>query len=64
MDNRLAQYLVERGETERAFAEKLGVSPSTVSRWVRGARTPRPAMIRKILQVTGGCVTAAGFYGP
>ena len=35
---------------QKTLAERLGVSPVSVSRWLRGHRTPSPAMLRRIMK--------------
>lgn len=42
-----------------AFAEKIGATQATVSRYANGDRFPSPEMITKIVKVTKGKVTAA-----
>lgn len=60
----LKDYLLLIGATERAFAEAIGVSQQAVSRYVSGARTPRPAVMMKIHAVTGGRVAPSDFFSP
>lgn len=60
----LKDYLLLIGATERAFAEAIGVSQQAVSRYVSGARTPRPAVMVKIHAVTGGRVAPSDFFSP
>lgn len=52
---RLMTALAERGMTQRELARTMGVTETTVSRWISGARTPREDMqarISDLLQVT------------
>lgn len=54
----LAAYLSKRKIKPAAFAAEIGVPPSTISRIMRGERDPRGATIRKIVDGSGGEVTA------
>jgi transcriptional regulator with XRE-family HTH domain len=44
------------------LAEKLGVTPRTVSRWETGQNVPHASMIRAIKTMTDGEVTADDFH--
>lgn len=54
----LAAYLSEQKIKPAAFAASIDVPPSTITRILRGERDPRGATIRKIVDGTGGKVTA------
>jgi len=54
----LAAYLTEHKIKPATFAAEIGVPPSTITRILRGERDPRGATIRKIVEGTGGLVTA------
>ena len=54
----LAAYLAEQRIRPAAFAALINVPASTISRILRGERDPRGATIRKIVEGTGGKVTA------
>jgi transcriptional regulator with XRE-family HTH domain len=58
---KLRQYLDEQNLSERVFAEKIGVKQATVNRYCAG-RIPQPDVMRKIVDVTGGQVTANDFF--
>lgn len=59
---KLDQYLAINGLTDDAFAQTLGVAHRlTVNRYRRGLRVPRPSIMRRIAEVTGGQVTANDF---
>ncbi|WP_164002312.1 helix-turn-helix domain-containing protein [Pyxidicoccus caerfyrddinensis] len=45
--------LVKLHLTQRALAAKIGVSPTTLSGWLRGAHRPPPDLIVRIEQVLG-----------
>lgn len=45
---RLAQLLKSHGMTQRALADAVGVSEVSVSRYIRGDRTPRAPILTKI----------------
>ena len=40
MAERLVNYRIARGKTQKAFAGELQVDPSTLSKWERGERQP------------------------
>jgi 3,4-dihydroxy 2-butanone 4-phosphate synthase / GTP cyclohydrolase II len=60
---RLPDYLAERNITHEAFAETLGVHPTTVYRLCSGLSFPKRSTIRQILELTRGRVTANDFLG-
>lgn len=47
----------ERGWKQRELAERLGVSPFTVSRWERGDSTPSLARLNEIADTFGVTLT-------
>ncbi len=55
---KLATYLHENDIKPVAFAASLDVAPSTITRILRGERTPRIDLIAKIQNATGGKVAA------
>lgn len=57
----LTEYLSTRDQSQRDFAAEIGVAHETVNRWIKGHRSPRPAMLRRIAAVTGGAVREADF---
>jgi transcriptional regulator with XRE-family HTH domain len=57
----LKDYRSEHGLTLFEMAEKVGVSEVSMSRYERG-RVPRPAILRKIAEVTGGEVGPNSFF--
>lgn len=58
---KLAEYLTKQKMRPSAFAASIDVPPSTVSRWMTGARTPRADAISKIQRKTKGKVTIRDF---
>jgi transcriptional regulator with XRE-family HTH domain len=58
---KLEQYLHEKEIKPVAFAASIDVAPSTITRILRGERTPRLDLIAKIRAATGGQVTADDF---
>ena len=44
------------------LAEMIGVTPRAIHQYESGHRIPRPAIMARIREVTGGAVTAADFY--
>lgn len=61
---KLADYLSKHGLTHADFASKIGASQADVSRYISGARTPRPARMALITLATKGKVTANDFIPP
>jgi transcriptional regulator with XRE-family HTH domain len=57
----LHDFLQSTGQTPSAFASRLSVAPSTVSRWLSGDRRPSLAVMVRISEITDGAVTAADF---
>lgn len=53
----LADYIAASRGTASDLARKLGVSPSTVSRWAHGKMAPPLAMAARIERATDGAVT-------
>jgi transcriptional regulator with XRE-family HTH domain len=59
----LSDYLAETGETQDAFAKRVGTSQADISRYVSGKRRPRKDVLIKIFAATDGRVTANDFFG-
>lgn len=59
---KLAQYLKDHELTQVDFANALGVSKVTVHGWLNGRRKPEPALMSKVMQITGGFLTWEDFY--
>lgn len=63
---RLDDYLKQKGQTRKAFADEVGVTVNHVFRWIRRdrlARIPNRDNMQKIIDVTDGKVTPNDFYG-
>lgn len=60
----LREYIETRQISPAVFAAELGVPPSTVTRWLKGERTPVLESIAAIEKATGGLVTMADFLSP
>lgn len=58
----LSEYLTQNSLSIAAFAARLGVNKSAVSRWATGARLPRRDMMNRINDATEGEVTANDFF--
>jgi len=54
----LEQYLKENDLKPVAFATSIGVAPSTITRILRGERSPGLDLMLKIKTGTGGAVSA------
>jgi predicted transcriptional regulator len=59
---RLREFLSENEISEAAFSAQVGVSQVAVHRYVAGQRTPSYEIMLKIMDITGGEVTANDFY--
>lgn len=59
---KLEKYLSTRKIKQPAFADLLGVSQVTISRYIRDERFPDPEMIGRIATATGNDVTVADWY--
>ena len=60
----LRRWRLKQRLTLAALAERVGVDLSNLARYERGERTPRPAVLARIRDVTGGAVTANDFLPP
>lgn len=52
----LLQYLSEHGLTYEAFGAMIGVTTPTAWRYANGKRNPSLAVMRRIVEATGGAV--------
>ena len=59
----LEEYLASHDQKPFAFAAEIGVPASTITRLLKGERSPRLDLIRKIHAATSGKVTANDFMG-
>lgn len=59
---KLAEYLKNTNQTVTAFAAKLGVTQSAVTKWALGKTFPRKNALDRIAALTAGQVTANDFY--
>jgi transcriptional regulator with XRE-family HTH domain len=60
----LRDYIAKQKITPTAFAAIVGCPPSTITRLLRGERSPRLELIGRIREVTGGAVSADDFMPP
>ena len=59
---KLQTWLTERNKSLTEFSNEIGVSVEAVRRYACGARIPRPAIMSRIVEVTGGAVAEPDFY--
>lgn len=59
---KLGSHLAENGITHAEFASRIRTSQAAVTRYVLGQRIPRPEVIARIREATGGEVTANDFF--
>lgn len=57
----LRKFRAKRKLTMADFAEIMGVTSATISRWETGERVPESKYWAKLKQVTGGKITADHF---
>ena len=57
----LKLWILERGETQEAFAHRAGVAPQNLSDILRWRRDPTLPTIRKLIRATGGALDANAF---
>jgi transcriptional regulator with XRE-family HTH domain len=48
--------------TQEALADRIGVSQPAYARYEAGQRVPRPAIMARIVEATGGAVTVSDLY--
>src|SRR5271166_4917282 len=58
----LSTYLNQTGKSPASFAAEIGVSATTVYRYILGDRTPRREVLQRILHQTGGLVRPDDFF--
>lgn len=59
---KLELWIEKSGKTQEQIAADLGVTQGSVSRWCAGEAIPRPEMMQKIVEYTGGEVQPNDFY--
>lgn len=59
---KLLEWINQQGITQAKFSAVIGVTPGTVSKWVRSGNIPKPPQMKKIEEVTRKKVTAQDFY--
>ena len=60
---KLKNWLKKSRMEQKELAQKLGVTPSSVCKYVNGTRLPHIKIIRKIAKLTDHKVTIDDFYG-
>lgn len=58
---KLGRYISREKITYEAFGKRIGRDHTAVSRYVNGKRLPNRVTMRKIIDATGGAVTANDF---
>lgn len=61
---KLSALLKREGIHQSAFAQRVGVGNSTVSRWLTGERRPSLTLAQRIFNETGGDVTPNDWLSP
>lgn len=59
---RLREYLLAREISMTVFAERIGVSPQAVHRYLNGERLPRREVMERIKAETRGAVQPNDFF--
>ncbi len=57
----LGEYILTHAPNGADLARKVGVSQAAISRYANRKRVPRPDVMRRIAEVTGGAVTPNDF---
>lgn len=58
----LADYLEREGLSAEVFAEHLGITAEAVRLYLRAKRTPRRAVMNRIVELTNGLVRPNDFF--
>lgn len=58
----LAEFLKTPAMTKAVLAERLGVSPITINRYLDGSRFPSKETILAVAEITGGEVKPADWF--
>ena len=53
-----SEWVASQGCSHEAIAERLGVTRSYVTQLVGGRKTPSLGVVRRIIEVSGGTLTA------
>lgn len=61
MSNKVEQYFSLEGNSPSALAARIGCSPSTITRSLKGERQPSFDLAREIERVTAGAIPAVDF---
>jgi transcriptional regulator with XRE-family HTH domain len=61
---KLDTYMKANSLDAISLAAEIGVGAEAVRTWLRGERIPRADQMRRIVEITGGAVTANDFYAP
>lgn len=64
MEITIKQYREQNGLSQEGFGVLIGVSQAAVDRYEKLDRRPRKNIMKKIIEVTRGLVTANSFYPP
>jgi DNA-binding transcriptional regulator YdaS (Cro superfamily) len=59
---RLSDWLDETSTTQGKLAREIHCTQTTISRYLSGARVPRPEQMLAIYRATGGRVAPNDFY--
>lgn len=59
---KLEDYLTKNEISRAQFAEKIGVTEASLSRYLTGDRFPRERILKLIFEATNGAVTPSDFW--
>ena len=59
---KLSEWMEREKVSVEDLARRLGRTPMQVWRYRAGKSMPRPAVMRRIIEITGGAVTANDFF--
>ncbi len=62
LGERIVEYRKTIGLSQRAFAERLGIDPSTLGRWERNERKPSSALMQGLASALKVVLTGDGLH--
>lgn len=58
----LEHWCIKNGISDADLARMIGVQRMSAYRYRKGQRVPRPAIVARIVEATGGAVTVSDLY--
>ena len=60
---KLKDWIESTGISPQQFADEVGTSAASISRYCAEKHIPRPGLMQRIVKATNGAVTPFDFYG-